>query len=94
MPPKATGLPHAQFQLQHMAASGEAAGHITDLKRSIAHLSGTDDVEVEAESHTTVVASVPARNQREADRLRKLMSQKLKGWKLLTPQRYKVPRTF
>jgi hypothetical protein len=74
--------------------AGKQPLDIDELRRKLSSLLGLDDVTLTPYTPSTVTASVPARNQRERDRLKALVNEKLDGWHVLEEQTYGLPKTF
>jgi len=76
----------------------EPGASIADDLDALAHdleeLLGSHDVELEAQGNSTVAASVPARNNRERERLKALVNDRLAGWRVIEEQGYRLPTTF
>ena len=67
---------------------------LDELHGKLRALPGFDGVELEPNGRSTVLASVPARNQRECDRLKALVNDHVDGWQVIEEQSYQVPTTF
>lgn len=65
-----------------------------DLKKQLSEEPALDGVELSAEGMSTVVASVPARNQRQKDRFKELLGKTIRGWKVIDEGSYRRPTTF
>jgi hypothetical protein len=72
----------------------ESEPDLGELHRKLSALPGFDQVELEPNGHSTVFASVPARNQRECDRLKALVNDRIDGWRVIEEHSYQVPTTF
>lgn len=67
---------------------------LAGLREQLAKLPGFDLVELTPYGRQSVLAAVPARNQRERDRLKAMVLERVKGWKLIEEQSYGLPKTF
>lgn len=67
---------------------------MADLRKRVEKITGIDTVEVLPRGSSTAVATLPARNAREGDRLKDLLAEKLDGWKVVEARQYSLPRTF
>ncbi len=67
---------------------------MVDLKRQISEELALEGVELTQEGMSTVVASVPARNQRQKDRFKELLGKTIRGWKIIDEGSYRLPTTF
>lgn len=65
-----------------------------ELRVRVEEITGVSAVEVTARGESSVVAVLPARNQRESDRLKDLLRQQLDGWTVVEAQQYRLPQTF
>lgn len=87
--------PHARLLLLKDYEPGEGPEpDLGELKRKLRALPGFDEVELEPNGRSTVFASVPARNQRECDRLKALVNDRIDGWRVIEEQSYQLPTTF
>ena len=67
---------------------------LDELRARLEKITGVSTVEVAARGRSTAVATLPARNARERDRLKNLLTQHLEGWKVVEAQQYSLPQTF
>jgi len=72
----------------------EVESDLEGLREQLLKLPGFDLVELTQCGRQSVFAAVPARNQRERDRLKATVQERVKGWKLIEEQGYGLPRTF
>lgn len=79
--------------LPHQRAS-DPSTVLDELRLRLEQITGASSVEVAAQGVSTAVATLPARNARERDRLKALLSQHLDGWRVVETQQYNLPRTF
>ncbi|MGO7265023.1 hypothetical protein [Rhizobium leguminosarum] len=66
----------------------------TELRRQLSSLPGFESVELTPNGRSTVFATVPAKNQRERERLKTLVNEKIKGWRVIEEQSYSLPSAF
>ena len=87
--------PRAKLLLLKDYKPGQGAlPDLGELRSKLRALPGFDEVELEHNGRSTVFASVPARNQRECDRLKALVNDKVDGWRVIEESSYQVPTTF
>lgn len=86
--------PRARLLLLKDFKSSSSPTMIDDLRRQLMALPDLAHVDLEQNSKFTVLASVPARNQKQLDRLKALVSEKIKGWQVIEEQDYNLPATF
>jgi hypothetical protein len=67
---------------------------LNELRTRLEEITGVSAVEVTARGLSSAVAVLPAKNQRESDRLKDLLKQKLDGWTVVEAQQYRLPQTF
>lgn len=67
---------------------------VDGLRMQLLSLPGFDEVTLTPNGRSTVLASVPARNQRELDRLKTLVNERVDGWRVIEEQTYSLPKTF
>lgn len=75
----------------HAAASRDG---IDDLRRQLSDVPEFSDVRLIGQSASTIVVSLPAKNQRQKERLRHLLDDRLVGWQVIEEQAYRLPTTF
>lgn len=73
---------------------GSAQPDVDGLRQQLSSLPGFSEIELTANGRSTVSVSVPARNQRERDRLKALVNERVDGWRVIEEQRYGLPSTF
>lgn len=66
---------------------------LDELRARLEEITGLS-AEVTARGRSTAVAVLPAKNQRESDRLKDLLKQELDGWMVVEPSQYSLPQTF
>ena len=76
------------------ARGGAIEPDLEGLREQLVKLPGFDLVELTPYGRQSVFAAVPARNQRERDRLKAMVLERVKGWKLSEEQSYGLPKTF
>jgi hypothetical protein len=79
------------FPRQHVSDPFVA---MEDLRDRVQKITGIDTVELLPRGNSTAVATLPARNAREGDRLKDLLAEQLDGWQVVEPGQYSLPRTF
>lgn len=67
---------------------------LDDLRHQLKALPDFEQVELSPSGRSAVVALVPARNQRQCDRLKALVNEKVSGWRVIDEQDYELPATF
>lgn len=67
---------------------------VEDLQLQLEKLPEFKQTKLEAKGNSMVLAFVPALNNRQVERLKSIASDKLKGWRLIDEQSYKLPTTF
>ena len=67
---------------------------VDGLRRQLSSLPGFSEVELTPNTRSSVFVSVRARNQRELDNLKALVSEHVNGWRLVEEQSYDLPKTF
>ena len=72
----------------------QSAPDTEGLRTPLMSLPGFSDVELTADTGSTVIATVEARNQREIDPLTTLVNEQVDGWHVIDTQTYGVPKTF
>lgn len=85
--------PQVSFVLVPDARGGERREQLADLESQIAKLDGVGDVSLKPGA-STVVATVPARNQRQSNAMKKLLNDRLAGWTVRDLTAYDAPETF
>lgn len=85
--------PQVSFVLVPDARHAERREQLADLEKQIAKLDGLGEVSLQPGT-STVVATVPARNQRQSTALKRLLNDRLAGWTVRDASGYDVPETF
>lgn len=67
---------------------------MADLRKRVEKITGIDTVEVLPRGSSTAVATLPARNARDGDRLKDLLAEQLDEWQVVEAGNYSLPRTF
>lgn len=67
---------------------------MVDLKKQLSQEPALEGIELSPEGMSTVVATVPARNQRQKDRFKELLGKTIRGWKVIDDGSYSLPATF
>lgn len=67
---------------------------LNDLRRQLDAVPDLQGVEIASGGRSTVVASVPARNHRQKERLKALLGERIQGWRVIDEQKYQLPATF
>lgn len=75
-------------------ARSDAQPDYQGLQRQLNDVLGLGSVELTPYGKSTVYATVPARNQRDRERVKALLNEKVHGWKVIEEQSYSLPRTF
>lgn len=65
-----------------------------DLRKQLTSLPGIDSVTLTPNGRSTVFATVPTFDQRDGERLKALVNEHLRGWRVIEEQSYGLPRTF
>lgn len=89
-----TSPPRARLLLLKDYQAGMPALDLPELRSRLQTLPGFDEVELEPNGRSSVFASVPVRNQRECDRLKALVNDRIDGWRVIEEQTYQLPTTF
>jgi hypothetical protein len=67
---------------------------LTDLRRQLQALPDFAEVELAPNGRSTVVASLPACDPRQRERLKALVNEKVAGWSVIEEASYSLPKTF
>jgi hypothetical protein len=67
---------------------------VVGLREQLKDLAGFADVNVVPNGRSTAYVTIPARNQRELDRLKAVIDKQVDGWHLLEESTYSLPKTF
>ena len=86
--------PHAKLVLLKEYSKGGRDPDLAELRRQLEKLPGFAAVKLTPNSRSTVVASVPALNQRQRQRLKDLVNEHVAGWSVIEEQSYGLPTTF
>jgi hypothetical protein len=89
-----TGDPRTSFVLLRDFHPAGPHDGIDDLRRQLSNVPEFSDVELLRQGASTMVVSLPARNQRQKERLRHLLDDRLFGWRVIEEQAYRLPATF
>lgn len=90
-----TTEPLASFRLLKDFHPGEELSpQLSDLRAQLAAVPDLSGVTLSPEGTSTVVATLPATNQRQKNKLRSLLTQSLRGWKVIDDASYQLPATF
>jgi hypothetical protein len=65
-----------------------------ELRARLEEITGASAVEVISRGRSSAVAILPAKSQRESERLKNLLRQQLDGWKVVEAQQFNLPRTL
>ncbi|MEY2926637.1 MAG: hypothetical protein RL367_1114 [Pseudomonadota bacterium] len=65
-----------------------------NLRQQLSALPDFAEMELEKSGESGAFATVPARNQRQQDRLKALVKDSVAGWKLIEETSYSMPTTF
>ena len=85
----------ASFRLLKDFQPAQAGGtDLSDLRRQLDGVPGLEGVKLAPQGTSTVVASVPAGNKRQRDRMRALLGGSVRGWRVIEDASYKAPSTF
>lgn len=76
---------------QHLS---DPSAVMEELRARLEEITGANTVEVISRGRSSAVAFLPAKSQRESERLKNLLRQKLDGWKVVEAQQFNLPRTF
>lgn len=70
---------------------GADSSELSDLRAQLARVPDLSGVKLSPEGNSTVVATLPAANQRQKNRLKTLLSKSIHGWKVIEDSSYRLP---
>ena len=80
--------------LRDFKPSAKPEEQLQDLRRQLEALPDFAQVQLQPNSNSTVIASVPSRNQNDTERLKALVDEKVSGWRIIDGGGYRLPNTF
>lgn len=90
-----TAKPSATFRLIKDFHPGEGPSlQLSDLRAQLAAVPDLKSVTLSPEGRSTVVATLPAINERQRKKLRSLLAKSVRGWKVIDDASYQLPATF
>ncbi|MDB5584772.1 MAG: hypothetical protein JWR80_9948 [Bradyrhizobium sp.] len=91
----ATVQPFATIRLLKDFCPGEPpVTELSDLRAQLASVPDLSGVQVSPDGTSTVVATLPASNQRQKNRLTSLLTKSLRGWKVIEDSSYRLPASL
>lgn len=67
---------------------------LSELRKQLAAVPALEAVELTSDGGSTVLAFVPAKNQRQKDQFKDLLGKTIRGWTVIEDGSYRVPSTF
>jgi hypothetical protein len=90
-----TTIPFATFRLlKDFHSGGEASLQLSDLRAQLEAVPDLNGATLSPEGNSTVVATLPAINERQKNKLRSLLAKSVRGWKVIDDASYQLPATF
>lgn len=71
-----------------------ASAGLADLRAQLDQVPDLRAVKLAPKGASTVLATLPASNQRQKSRLTTLISQSIQGWKVVMDSTYRLPTSF
>lgn len=90
-------LPHIKIcmKLQYSIENFESfEKSILKLHECIEKITGYHNAVILPKGNSVIEINLPARNAREGDRLKVLISEQIEGWKIIETGEYSLPTTF